>query len=240
MLIIPAIDLIDGKTVRLTEGDYGRRTDYGIDPVDVARGFEDAGAEWLHVVDLDGAKEGSPVNLGVLERIATATSLRIEFGGGLRDRSTIDAALSAGAERFVLGSILAKDPDFARDVFAAYGEKAIAGIDTRDGRVAVHGWLDTGEMLGTDLAREMVAAGCCRIITTDIARDGRLIGPNLEGLLQMANAVDVPVIASGGVAMLADLEALAQMPHPGVEGVIVGKALYEGRFTLAEALAVIS
>lgn len=237
MLILPAIDIIDGKTVRLTEGDYDRKTEYDIDPIDVARQFEAAGAEWLHVVDLDGAKKGELVNLDVVARIAKATSLKIELGGGLRSRASIDEALAAGVTRVVIGSRLANDPEFAQEVFQTYGERAVAGIDTRDGMVAVHGWLETGTVRGTDLAREMVKAGCRRIITTDISRDGRLIGPNLESLAEMVAAVDVPVIASGGVAVLEDIPTLRTLPEPGVEGVIIGKALYEGRFTLAEALA---
>ncbi|AIE87723.1 1-(5-phosphoribosyl)-5-[(5-phosphoribosylamino)methylideneamino]imidazole-4-carboxamide isomerase [Fimbriimonas ginsengisoli] len=238
MLILPAIDLIDGRTVRLSQGDYDRKTDYGLDPVEVARGFEAEGAEWLHVVDLDGAKAGSPQNLAVLRAIAQATDLRIEFGGGLRDTAAIEAALNAGAARVVLGSRLAQDLEFAEEVFSRYGERVVAGIDTRNGLVAVHGWLDTGEMRGTELARRLQALGCRRVITTDIAKDGSLEGPDLQGLIDMADAVSIPVIASGGVSNLADLKALKALPAPGVEGVITGKALYEGRFTLAEALAV--
>jgi phosphoribosylformimino-5-aminoimidazole carboxamide ribotide isomerase len=237
VLILPAIDLIGGRTVRLSQGDYEQKTDYNLDPLEVARAFEADGAEWLHVVDLDGAKVGHPVNLEVLRRIAEETRLRIEFGGGLRDMDSIDAALKAGAERVVLGSRLAQDLGFAAKVFAGYGERVVAGIDTRDGKVAVHGWLETGHDRGTDLAKRLEELGCRRVITTDIARDGSLVGPNLEALTEMAQAVSIPVIASGGVSVLKDLEDLKRLPAPGVEGVIVGKALYEGRFTLAEALA---
>jgi len=236
VLIIPAIDLIDGKTVRLTQGDYDRKTDYGIDPVEVAMSFEADGAEWLHVVDLDGAKAGSPQNLGVLRRIADATHLKIEFGGGLRDASTIEQAFMHGASRVVIGSRLAKDLPFAQLVFSEFGERVVAGIDTRNGMVATHGWLDTESLDGIEFARRMVDLGCVRIITTDIARDGSLEGPDLDGLLRMASAVPVPIIASGGVSCLRDIEALRQLPSPGVEGVIVGKALYEGRFTLAQSI----
>lgn len=236
MLIIPAIDLIDGKTVRLTQGDYDRKTDYGIDPVEVAMSFEADGAEWLHVVDLDGAKAGSPQNLGVLRRIADATHLKIEFGGGLRDASMIEQAFAHGASRVVIGSRLAKDLPFAQVVFSEFGERVVAGIDTRNGMVATHGWLDTESLDGIEFAQRMVDLGCVRIITTDIARDGSLEGPDLEGLSRMASAVPVPIIASGGVSCLRDIEALRQLPSPGVEGVIVGKALYEGRFTLAQSI----
>lgn len=237
MLIIPAIDLIDGRTVRLTQGDYARETDYGLDPVAVAKSFEADGAEWLHVVDLDGAKAGHPVNLPVLQRIAFETSLKIEFGGGLRDFVSIDAALAMGAERVVLGSRLAQDFAFAEELFRRFGDQVVGGIDARDGMVAVEGWTETGTVSGTDLAVKLVGLGCRRIITTDIARDGSLVGPNLDWLVTMLAAVDVPVIASGGVSALSDLNLLRGLPAPGVEAVIVGKALYEGRFRLAEAIA---
>ena len=237
MLILPAIDLIGGRTVRLVEGDYDRKTDYDLDPVAVAKGFEAEGAEWLHVVDLDGAKVGHPVNLDILRRIAEETHLKIEFGGGLRDFDSIDLALRAGATRVVLGSKIAKDLGFAAKSFATYGEQVVAGIDTRDGKVAVHGWLETGQDRGTDLAQRLEEMGCKRVITTDISRDGALIGPNLTSLTEMIEAVSIPVIASGGVSVLKDLEDLKGLAAPGIEGVIVGKALYEGRFTLAEALA---
>lgn len=240
MLILPAIDLIGGRTVRLTQGDYARVTDYDLDPVEVAKGFEREGATWLHVVDLDGAKAGAPVNLDVVRRIHAATGLQIEFGGGLRDLASVQSALSAGVARAVVGSRLAQDLDFARQAFDRFGERLVAGIDTRDGMVATHGWLETGSLGGVDLARRLVELGCRRIITTDIATDGAFTGPNLAWLTEMASAVPVPVIASGGVATLADFEALQALPAPGVEGVIVGKALYEERFTLSEALAALS
>jgi phosphoribosylformimino-5-aminoimidazole carboxamide ribotide isomerase len=236
LLIIPAIDLIDGRTVRLTQGDYAQKTDYGLEPADVARDFEQQGAEWLHVVDLDGAKSGQPVNLRVLESIANATSLKIEFGGGVRTAAAVRSALSAGASRVVMGSKLAKDLAFAATVFAEFGERIVAGIDTREGNVAVSGWTETSEARGIDLAGALVDSGCRRIIWTDIARDGGLTGPNLTGLRLMISAVCVPVIASGGVGTLADILALTEM-RPAVEGVIVGKALYEGRFTLRDAIA---
>jgi phosphoribosylformimino-5-aminoimidazole carboxamide ribotide isomerase len=238
MVILPAIDLIGGRTVRLTEGDYDRKTDYDLDPVDVAKQFEAEGATWLHVVDLDGAKARKPQNLAVLSAIRGSTGLQIEFGGGLRDFDAIDSALSAGATRVVLGSRLAQDLTFAREAFLRYGEQLVAGIDTKDGFVSVEGWQETGAMDGVAFAQTLVGLGCVRIITTDIARDGTLIGPNLDWLSLMASSVSVPVIASGGVSVPEDLVALKGLPSPGVEGVIIGKALYEGRFTLPEALAI--
>lgn len=237
MLILPGIDLIDGRPVRLTQGDYARMTDYNLDPVETAKRFEAEGALWLHIVDLDGAKAGHPINLATIERIASATSLSVECSGGLRTIDDIESALSAGATRVVLGSRLAADMEFAALVFPKYGERIVAGIDTKEGMVATHGWIETGTVPGTELARKLVDLGCQRIITTEIVKDGTFQGPDLEGLAKMIEAVPVPVIASGGVGSLEDLEALKTLPVPGVEGVIVGKALYEGRFTVAQAVA---
>lgn len=236
MLILPAIDLIDGRPVRLTQGDYDRKTDYGLDPLEVAKSFEDAGAEWLHMVDLDGAKAGYPVNLAVLERVASGTRLRVEFSGGLRSFDHADSALAAGADRVVIGSRLASDLEFAAEAFTRYGEKIVAGIDTRQGMVSTHGWLETGKTSGTELAQKLVELGCRRIITTEIEQDGTFAGPDMAGLAKMIQAVDVPVIASGGVGTLAHLSELLTLPAPGAEGVIVGKALYEGKFSLEEAI----
>jgi phosphoribosylformimino-5-aminoimidazole carboxamide ribotide isomerase len=236
MLILPAIDLIGGSCVRLTQGDYDRKTDYGLDPLDVAKRFADEGAEWLHMVDLDGAKVGHPVNLAVLERIARETPLKVEFGGGIRDAGAADAAFAAGATRVVVGTALVRDEAFARDLFDRRGEGVVAGIDTREGKVAVHGWQEGGEVDGLELARRLVGMGCRRIITTDIATDGAFTGPNVAWLRAMAAAVPVPVIASGGIATVEDL-SLLRRELPQIEGVIVGKAIYEGRFTVAEAVA---
>jgi len=239
MLIIPAIDLIDGRCVRLTHGDYARRTDYNLDPLDVARQFADEGAEWLHVVDLDGAKAGEPVNLDVVRRIAGLGILKVEFGGGLRHRGAVDVALAAGVSRVVLGTALVRDWDLAVSLFGDIPDQVVAGIDTRDGKVAVHGWLEGGEADGLELAQQLVGIGCRRIITTDIATDGAFTGPNVPWLRAMAEAVPVPVIASGGVAALSDLSLLAR-ELPQLEGVIVGKAIYEGRLTVKGAIEALS
>lgn len=237
MLILPAIDLIDKKCVRLTQGDYNRRTDYGLDPIEVAKQFADEGAEWLHVVDLDGAKAGQPINLDVIEAITSQGILKVEMGGGIRDDESVRNALEAGVSRVVIGTALIRDPDWAASLFSSLGERIVAGIDTRDGKVAVHGWLETGETDGTELARKFVQIGCRRIITTDIATDGAFTGPNMEMLRGMVEATGIPVIASGGVASLDDLR-LIRDDLPQIEGVIVGKALYEGRFTVAQAVEV--
>jgi len=237
MLIIPAIDLIDGQCVRLKQGDYSRQTVYSNDPVAVAKSFSDEGAEWIHIVDLNGAKAGKPQNLHVVKEIADSGVVRskIEFGGGLSYEGPVEDAFNSSVSRVVLGSALTKSPEFSKKCFAL-GEKVVAGIDTKDGRVAVHGWLDSTQLDGIEFAKALCGIGCCRIIWTDIATDGMLSGPNLEGLERMVRAVSVPIIARGGVSTLDDLKAIRET---GAEGAIVGKAIYEGRFTVAEAIAAV-
>ncbi len=241
MLILPAIDLIDGQCVRLRQGNYDDITIYQSDPVAVAREFVEQGAVWLHVVDLDGAKAGSPQpkNLDVLRAIRDAgLGLEVEYGGGMRQEIDITTTLAAGASRVILGSVLAKDREFARACFEL-GEKVVAGMDTRDGKVALHGWIDSSDLEGSRFAQELVELGCQRIIWTDIATDGMLQGPNLPGLQALASLVNIPVIASGGVSSLEDLAAISQI-RPRLEGAIVGKAIYEGRFNVREAIAAVS
>lgn len=233
MLIFPAIDLLGGRCVRLTEGAYDTVKAYSEDPVEVARRFEAEGATWLHVVDLDAARSGEASNWSVVERICTETGLRVELGGGVRSLDLARAALRLGVERVVAGTVLAHDPELAKSLFEELKQFVVAGIDTRDGRVAAQGWTETSDLEGLAFARELERAGCRRVIFTDIARDGKLTGPNVEANRQMAKGLAIPVVASGGVSTLDDLDALAPT---GVEGVIVGKALYEGRFTLPEAL----
>lgn len=230
MLLIPAIDLRDGHCVRLEQGDFGRNTHYADDPLDVARSFAANGALWLHLVDLDGARDGSPRHLTVLARLARETGLRIEFGGGLRDLSTIAAALEAGAARVILGTVALEDPELLHAACAAYGERIVVGLDARDGLVAVRAWTATSAVPATELAAQAVAAGCQRLIYTDIATDGMLGGPNLPALRALLAAVPVPVIASGGVANAGHLGALAEA---GAEAAIVGKALYSGALPLS-------
>lgn len=235
MLVIPAIDLIEGQCVRLARGDYSQKTVYGLDPVKVAREFEREGATWLHVVDLDGAKEGLPVNLSVVEEIVRATDLKVEFGGGLRSVESVRMALSFGVERAVVGTRVALDLREAELWFREFGDRILASIDTKEGFVAVHGWEETATLRGVDLAKDLEARGCRRIMSTDIATDGMLSGPNIGWMEELLEAVSIPVIASGGVASLGDIEALATT---GCEGVIVGKALYEERFRLRDAIDV--
>lgn len=236
MLILPAIDLLGGRCVRLAQGDYGREKVYSEDPVATAQGFTDEGAEWLHLVDLDGAKSGDPTNLHLVEAIAHRTTLKIEFGGGVRNEETIARALSAGVTRVVLGSVLIKNPEFAAAAFGRFGEQIVAGIDAREGRVAVSGWLDTSEVSAADLAVAMAAKGAKRIILTDIARDGMLTGPNLDLLREVSAACGLPMIQSGGISSLEDLTTLSRMGAEAPEGVIVGRAIYEGKFSVKEAI----
>jgi phosphoribosylformimino-5-aminoimidazole carboxamide ribotide isomerase len=230
--LYPAIDLRDGKVVRLTQGDYGQQITYGDDPVAVAVAFADAGARWIHVVDLDAARSGSPVNRQVVAAIAAAVRGRasVQTGGGVRSVGDAQSLADAGVARVVMGSAAVAQPSL---VEAASKVVPVAvGLDHRDGEVAVHGWTEgSGVQLADALGWFPDAAA---FVITDIARDGMLSGPDLEGLAAAAAATAVPVIASGGVAALADLRALRVVP--GIAGVITGKALYEGRFTVAEAL----
>jgi phosphoribosylformimino-5-aminoimidazole carboxamide ribotide isomerase len=230
MLLIPAIDLRNGVCVRLEQGDYGRDTRYADDPLAVAASFSAHGARWLHVVDLDGAKEGAPRHLEVLAAIARRGDLLVEFGGGLRDLETVEAALAAGASRVVLGTAALEDPALLQAACAAHGERIAVGLDARDGMVAVRGWTETSGTPAIDLARAAVTAGCARLIYTDIATDGMLRGPNLAGLRALLDAVAVPVVASGGVATIDHLRDLAEA---GAEAAIVGRALYTGDLPLA-------
>ncbi len=234
MLVIPAIDLIEGQCVRLSQGDYSQKTVYGLDPVEVARNFERDGATWIHIVDLDGAKEGSPVNLSVVEEVASSTRLRIQYGGGLRSDESVRRALRAGAERAVVGTRIAEDLREAAKWFREFGDSLIASVDTKEGFVAVHGWQETQGVRGVELAKQLMEIGCRRVMTTDIATDGMLSGPNLESMKEFVDHLDIPVIASGGVTTLEDLQKLRTI---GCESAIVGKALYEGRFDLSMSLS---
>ncbi|HVL39581.1 MAG TPA: 1-(5-phosphoribosyl)-5-[(5-phosphoribosylamino)methylideneamino]imidazole-4-carboxamide isomerase [Fimbriimonadaceae bacterium] len=238
MLVIPAIDLLDGRCVRLYQGDFGRETTYGTNPLDQALAFEGEGAKVLHVVDLDGARTGRPTHLHLVERIAAGTSLSIELGGGIRSPAAAREALAAGVWRVVVGSSIAGDQELARTLFEQLGEQVVAGIDARNGLVAVHGWTETSTLPALDFALRMQELGAPRIILTDIDTDGALSGPNLAMLRSASQALRVPIIASGGVASLADLQALKQISN--VEGAIVGRALYEGRFKLSEVIGALA
>lgn len=222
--------------MRLTQGDYNRETIYEVDPAEVAQDFVTHGAEWIHVVDLDGAKSGRPENLDLLASIIGASDRPIEFGGGVRSLETARTLIDLGVGRVVVGTKLVQDEELAARMFAELGDRVVAGIDARNGMVATIGWTETSEVTAAEMARRVEAAGCRRIILTDIARDGAMRGPNLELLTEVASAVSIPVIASGGVSVLDDVTALTQV-QPALEGVIVGKALYEGNLTLPDMIA---
>jgi phosphoribosylformimino-5-aminoimidazole carboxamide ribotide isomerase len=234
MLIFPAIDLQAGRCVRLTQGDFARSQEFSDDSAAVARRWQAEGATWLHVVDLDGARVGVPQNLEAIQRIREAISMPIQVGGGLRALESVAALFDLGIQRAILGTAALKDRLFLRACLARWGERIAVGVDARNGLVATDGWLETSTTLALTQAQELAAEGVARFIYTDIARDGMLSGPNLKSLAQLQSAIAQPVIASGGVASLADLRALAVL-H--VEGAIVGRALYTGDVKLAEAIA---
>jgi len=233
--IIPAIDIRGGKCVRLIQGDYNQETIYGNDPLEMAQKFESQGATRLHVVDLDGAREGKSANYEVISRIANTLKIPVQVGGGIRTYEAIDSLLEAGVQRCILGTQAAKNPAWAEEAFAIYADAVILGLDAKNGKVAVEGWQETSAVEAVQFARYMEEAGCMRIIFTDIARDGMLTGPNLEALQNMANAVKIPIIASGGVKSADDVAPLKNIA--GIEGLITGKAIYENRATLAEFIA---
>ena len=239
MDVIPAIDLLDGHCVRLHQGDYNQVTRFSDDPVEQALDWQRQGASRLHLVDLDGARSGEPVNDAVIRRITSALSIPVQLGGGVRSAERADDLLSFGLDRVILGTVAIEQPSLVRNLAARHPGRIVVGIDARDGRVATRGWLEESAVLATDLAASFAGSGIAAIISTDIATDGTLAGPNLEALRQMALASPVPVIASGGIGELSHLLSLLSIAPLGVEGVIVGRALYDGRVDLGEALAAI-
>ena len=240
MILFPAIDLKDGACVRLVKGDMDQATIYAEDPGAQAASFADAGCEWVHVVDLNGAFAGRPVNAAAVDSILGAVKVPIQLGGGIRDRATIDFWLERGVSRVILGTAALRDPELVRAAAGAAPGRVAVGIDARDGRVAVEGWAETSDMTILDLARKFEDAGVAAIIYTDIDRDGVLTGPNVEATAALARAIDIPVIASGGVSSLDDLRALMAVADSGITGVISGRAIYDGRITLAAALALLA
>ncbi len=233
MIILPAIDIKDGQCVRLYQGDYAQITTYDTDPVPVAQRWQSAGASWLHIVDLDGAAAGQPVNTELIRRIRAAISLHIELGGGMRTLPYIKQMLDLGIDRVILGTVALTNRALLAEALAHWSERIAVGLDARDGWVAIAGWRETSRVQATSLAAELSAAGVQRFIYTDIARDGALRGPNLNALREMQQVISCPLIASGGVSSLDDLRSLAAL---GIEGAIVGKALYTGDVDLAEAV----
>ncbi len=240
MILYPAIDIRDGHAVRLLQGDYERETVYDADPVDAARRWADEGAEFLHVVDLDGAKAGEPRNLEAVRRIAAAVECPIQVGGGLRDAAAVEAVLDAGAERVVIGTAALRDPEFLAEALEQHGERVVVSVDAKEGRVALQGWTEAGEETVVEAVAELSSRGVSRFLCTAIEVDGTMEGPALDELSRIAAATTSQVIASGGVGNLAHLGALAQLNAPNLEGAIVGRALYEQRFTVPEATAALA
>jgi phosphoribosylformimino-5-aminoimidazole carboxamide ribotide isomerase len=236
MQVIPAIDLLDGQCVRLHQGDYGQVTRFSDDPVAQALRWQDQGAQRLHLVDLDGARTGLPANDAVVKAIVTALAIPVQLGGGIRTAERAEELLAYGLERVILGTAALERPDLVEVLAARHPGRIVVGIDAREGRVATRGWIEASDTLATDLARRLSALPIAAIISTDIGTDGTLAGPNLEALRAMAEASRVPVIASGGVGTLEHLLSLLAVAALGVEGVIVGRALYDGSVDLAEAV----
>ncbi|NEQ97932.1 MAG: 1-(5-phosphoribosyl)-5-[(5-phosphoribosylamino)methylideneamino]imidazole-4-carboxamide isomerase [Cyanothece sp. SIO2G6] len=236
MDVIPAIDLLGGQCVRLYQGDYNQAEVFGDNPVAVALDWVDQGATRLHLVDLDGAKEGTPVNTSVIAEIVQAVDVPVQVGGGLRDRHRVSALFGLGVRYGILGTVAVEQPQLVADLCQEFPGQIIVGIDARDGKVATRGWLETSTVEAVELGQRMATAGAAAIIYTDIHRDGTLQGSNKDALREMAEAISVPVIASGGISNLTDLLGLIALEPAGVRGAIIGRALYTGDLSLKEAV----
>ena len=239
MILYPAIDLKDGNAVRLLRGDMDKSTVFNTDPAAQAREFVEAGCEWLHLVDLNGAFEGEPVNAAPVEAILAECNVPAQLGGGIRDMATIENWLTKGLQRVILGTVAVENPDLVRQSARAFPGHVAVGIDARDGKVATKGWAEETNVMVTDLAKSFEDAGVAAIIYTDINRDGAMQGPNVQATADLANAVSIPVIASGGVSSIADLQSLKSCGAP-LNGAISGRALYDGAIDLGEALKVMN
>ncbi len=239
MILLPAIDLKNGEAVRLKQGDMARATIFHRDPAEQARVFAAQGFEYLHIVDLDGAFAGKPMNAAAVERILAAVKIPVQLGGGIRDRATIDAWLDKGVRRVIIGTAAVRDPALVKAAARAYPGRIAVGLDARDGAVAVEGWAETSEISALDIARRFEDAGVAAIIYTDIARDGMLRGLNLDATIALAEAVSIPIIASGGLASIEDVRALLTPRARKLEGAVVGRALYDGRLDAAAALRLV-
>lgn len=237
MILYPAIDIRGGRAVRLVQGDYDRETVYDADPLDAARRWAEGGAEWLHIVDLDGARAGAAQNLEHVRRIARELDIPLQLGGGLRDAGTVEAALDAGAERVVIGTAALRDPGFLDAMLDRHGQRVVVGVDARGGLAAVEGWIETSDEPAPALIAALADRGASRIVFTPIEVDGTLAGPPLDQLRAIARDLDAELIYSGGVGRLDDLRALAALELPALGGVIVGRALYEDRFGVRDAIA---
>ncbi len=236
MEVIPAIDLLDGRCVRLYQGDYQQSQTYNNNPVEVARQWAELGATRLHVVDLDGAKQGKSVNLATIEAITRSVDVPVQVGGGVRDHTSVKQLFDLGVDRAILGTVALEKPQLVQELCQAFPNKIAVGIDARNGQVATRGWLEVSEVTAIQLAQQMANWGVVALIYTDIQRDGTLQGVNREALRELANQVEIPVIASGGVSSLTDLLGLLALEPLGVTGVIVGRALYTGDVDLSEAI----
>ena len=240
MIIFPAIDLKEGECVRLVRGDMAQATVFNDDPAAQARAFEAEGFTWLHVVDLDGAFAGKPMNAHAVERILAGVAMKVQLGGGIRDMKTVCGWLNKGVERIVIGTAAVRDPDFVREAARMYPQRIAVGIDARDGRVAIDGWAKTSDISALELGRRFEESGVAAIVYTDISRDGAMQGLNIEATVALAEAVSIPVIASGGLASIDDVKRLLQPDCARLAGAITGRALYDGRLDAREALALVA
>jgi phosphoribosylformimino-5-aminoimidazole carboxamide ribotide isomerase len=240
MILLPAVDIRDGRAVRLRQGDFGHETVYAEDPLDAARSFVEAGARFLHVVDLDGAREGEPVNLHHVERIAGELEVPVEVGGGLRSIASIRRALAAGADRVVLGTAAFTDPDLLDEALTAFTSRILVGVDVRAGQVSVSGWTRETQARGEDAIRRLQQRGATRFVYTNVDRDGMLEGPDLDEVKRVSETVRGRFLYSGGIASLEDLAALRDLRLVNLAGVISGKALYEGRFSVRDGQAALN
>lgn len=237
MIIYPAIDLKEGQCVRLVQGKADNKTVYSNSPALMARTFQEAGARYLHVVDLDGAFQGAPGNQAAIKAIADEIDIPFQVGGGLRSREDVERTLELGAARVIIGTRAVSSPEFVKDLLSCFGaEKIVLGLDARDGWVTVEGWVSNSSLRATDFALQMKELGVETMVYTDVSRDGLLQGPNLEGIKQMAGISGLKLIASGGVSSLENIRGLKQLEHMGVTGAIIGKALYDGKLDLKDAL----
>jgi phosphoribosylformimino-5-aminoimidazole carboxamide ribotide isomerase len=240
VILFPAIDLKEGLCVRLEQGDMARATVFNLDPAAQARQFETQGFRYLHIVDLDGAFAGKPVNAAAVDRILETISIPVQLGGGIRDMATVEAWLGKGVTRVIIGTAAVRDPAFVKMAARRFPDRVAVGLDARDGKVATEGWAQTSELTAMEIAKRFEDAGVAAIIYTDIDRDGLLKGLNLDATIELANAVNVPVIASGGLASLADVRALLEPRAAKLGGAIVGRALYDGRLNPAATLALVA
>jgi phosphoribosylformimino-5-aminoimidazole carboxamide ribotide isomerase len=239
VILFPAIDLKDGLAVRLEQGDMARATVFNRDPAEQARSFAAQGFEYLHIVDLDGAFAGKPMNAAAVERVLEAVEVPVQLGGGIRDQATIEGWLEKGVARVIIGTAAVRDPTLVKAAARAHPGRIAVGLDARDGRVAIQGWAQTSELSALDIAKRFEDAGVAAVIYTDIARDGMLKGLNFDATIALADAVSIPVIASGGLGSIEDVRALLEPRARKLEGAIAGRALYDGRLDAAEALKLI-